>query len=58
MSIRELQRLAESLTGRPAALPHSGQPIAVVEYRDGTVLDVLYHRISRQAVLDSRKAGK
>lgn len=40
-AIEELQRLAESITGRPREIPRTDRPAVVVEYRDGTVVDVL-----------------
>lgn len=40
-TIQELQQLAESLTGKPKALETNERIVAVVEYRDGTVLDVV-----------------
>jgi len=40
--IQELQALAERLAGGPPQVPVSGDRIvAVVEYRDGTVMDVI-----------------
>ena len=41
VTIRELQQLAESLTGRPQPIPCTDRVVAVVEYRDGTVVDVI-----------------
>lgn len=40
-TIEALQRLAESITGRPQEIPRTDRPAVVVEYRDGTVVDVL-----------------
>lgn len=40
-TIEELKNLAESLTGRPEALDFCQDIVAVVEYRDGTVIDVV-----------------
>ena len=40
-TIQELQQLAESLTGKPKELETNERIVAVVEYRDGTVLDVV-----------------
>lgn len=40
--IDELQQLAESITGVPKPLETTDRVAAVVEYRDGTVLDVIY----------------
>lgn len=44
VSIQELQRLAQSITGKPQPLEYTGRPVAVVEYCDGTVLDLLQSR--------------
>lgn len=41
MTINELKDLAESLTGRPENIKTSDKIVAVVEYRDGTVIDVV-----------------
>lgn len=41
VTIRELQQLAESLTGKPKPIPCTDRVVAVVEYRDGTVVDVI-----------------
>lgn len=40
-TIEELQTLAEGLTGKPQPVPTQDRIVAVVEYRDGTVLDVV-----------------
>lgn len=45
MTIEELKDLAESLTGKPESIKTSDKIVAVVEYRDGSVIDVV-----RQAV--------
>lgn len=42
MDIKELRDLAYSITGEPDPLPITDEPVAVVEYRDGTVLDVIW----------------
>jgi citrate lyase subunit alpha/citrate CoA-transferase len=39
--INELKSLAESFTGKPQAIHTSEKIVAVVEYRDGTVIDVV-----------------
>ena len=41
MTIEELQELAESLTGRPKAIETTDRIVCIVEYRDGTVIDVI-----------------
>lgn len=41
VDIQELRRLAEELTGRPEPIKTTGRVVAVVEYRDGTVVDVV-----------------
>lgn len=40
-TIQELQRKAESITGKPAELQFGDQVVGVVEYRDGSVIDVI-----------------
>ncbi len=41
VSIEELQQLAESLTGAPKPIETTDRVVAIVEYRDGTVVDVI-----------------
>ena len=41
MDIRELQKIAFSLAGKPEAVPMSNDIIGVVEYRDGSIIDVI-----------------
>jgi citrate lyase subunit alpha/citrate CoA-transferase len=41
MTIGELKEMAEKMTGKPKAIELSDQIIAVIEYRDGTVIDVV-----------------
>jgi len=41
MTIEELKDMAEKITGKPKAIETSEQIVAVVEYRDGTVIDVV-----------------
>ena len=43
-SIEELCALAYSITGRPQPMTYTGRPVVKVEYRDGTILDVLQSR--------------
>ena len=40
-TIERLQQLAESMTGVPAPIQTTDRVVCVVEYRDGTVLDVI-----------------
>ncbi len=40
MTIEELKEKAEALTGKPEAIEFDEHIVAVVEYRDGTVIDV------------------
>lgn len=41
MTIEELKEVAEKITGTPKAIDLSDEVVAVVEYRDGTVIDVI-----------------
>jgi citrate lyase subunit alpha / citrate CoA-transferase len=41
MTIEELKNMAEKITGKPNAIKTSEDIVAVVEYRDGTVIDVV-----------------
>ncbi|MDR3562409.1 MAG: citrate lyase subunit alpha [Negativicutes bacterium] len=41
VSIEDLQRLAYKITGRPDPLPEGGDIVGLVEYRDGTIIDVV-----------------
>ncbi len=41
LTIEELKEKAEELTGKPRALELSEDVVAIVEYRDGTVIDVV-----------------
>lgn len=45
-TIQQLQALAQSMTGAPAPIQTTDQVACVVEYRDGTVIDVI-HQIRR-----------
>jgi len=40
-TIEELQQIAESMTGKPKDIEFGDKIVAVVEYRDGTVVDVI-----------------
>ena len=42
VTIQELQQLAESLTGIPAPIETTDRVVCIVEYRDGSVIDVIY----------------
>ena len=44
ISIEELQLKAESLTGTPEPIQEKDRIVCIVEYRDGTVLDVIRER--------------
>jgi citrate lyase subunit alpha/citrate CoA-transferase len=41
MTIEELKAMAEKMTGKPKEVKLSKDIVAVVEYRDGTVIDVV-----------------
>jgi len=41
MDIHDLQRLAFDLAGRPESLPAGDEVAAVIEYRDGSIIDVV-----------------
>lgn len=41
MSIEELKLLAESFTGKPDKIDFEDEVVGVIEYRDGTVMDVI-----------------
>ncbi len=41
ISIEDLQKIAESLTGVPKQIEFEDKVVCVVEYRDGTVIDVI-----------------
>jgi citrate lyase subunit alpha/citrate CoA-transferase len=36
-----LQKLAYDLTGKPEQVPKTDEIVAVVEYRDGTIIDTI-----------------
>lgn len=40
-TINELQEMAEKLTGKPEPIEFSDKIVGIVEYRDGTVIDVI-----------------
>lgn len=46
MTIGELKEIAEKMTGKPEVIKTSDEIVAVVEYRDGTVIDVVKKVIS------------
>lgn len=41
VSIEDLQRLAYKITGTPDPIPEGGEVVGLVEYRDGTIIDVI-----------------
>lgn len=41
MNIEELQKIAYDLAGKPEPIPMSDEVVGVVEYRDGTIIDVI-----------------
>jgi citrate lyase subunit alpha/citrate CoA-transferase len=41
-TIQELRKIALDITGKPRKLDRSSQVVGVVEYRDGTVIDIIY----------------
>ncbi|EFG86055.1 hypothetical protein CLCAR_4335, partial [Clostridium carboxidivorans P7] len=41
MTIEELKDLAENMTGKPSPIEFTDQVVAIVEYRDGTIIDVV-----------------
>jgi len=41
MKIQELQRMAFDLAGRPEPLPAGDEVVALIEYRDGSIIDVV-----------------
>jgi citrate lyase subunit alpha/citrate CoA-transferase len=43
MNIEDLQRLAYKITGKPDAAPDDGEVVGLVEYRDGSIIDVVRH---------------
>ncbi|AQS11254.1 citrate lyase alpha chain [Clostridium saccharobutylicum] len=40
-TIQELKEKAESITGKPKAIEYADKIVALVEYRDGTIIDVI-----------------
>ena len=46
MKIEELKAIAEKMTGKPNKIEKSDEVVALVEYRDGTVIDVIKKVIS------------
>lgn len=46
MDIRELQQAAFSLTGKPAEVAKTEEVVALVEYRDGTIIDTICKPVS------------
>jgi len=46
LDIEELQRIAYDLAGKPAPIPVTDEVVALVEYRDGTITDVVRRPVS------------
>ncbi|AWI07292.1 citrate lyase subunit alpha [Clostridium drakei] len=46
MTIEELKDLAENMTGKPEHIEFTDKVVAVVEYRDGTIIDVVRKPLS------------
>lgn len=46
MTIEELKDLAENMTGKPESIEFTDKVVAVVEYRDGTIIDVVRKPLS------------
>ncbi|BES64951.1 citrate lyase subunit alpha [Gottschalkiaceae bacterium SANA] len=42
LSIQELRKNVEKLTGKPEKIKYTDEIVGVIEYRDGTVLDLIY----------------
>jgi len=40
-TIEELQKRAEAIVGKPAKLEFTDRPVALIEYRDGTLIDTV-----------------
>ena len=47
VSIEKLQQIAEKLTGIPAPIKTTDKIVGIVEYRDGSVLDVIYEKLQK-----------
>ena len=41
LDIKELQKIAEKQVGVPKPLEYTDRTVAIVEYRDGTVIDTI-----------------
>ena len=41
MDIEELQKIAYTMAGKPETVPMSDEIVGVVEYRDGSIIDVI-----------------
>lgn len=46
MTIEELKDLAENMTGKPEPIEFTDKVVAIVEYRDGTIIDVVRKPLS------------
>ncbi|MFT8845095.1 MAG: citrate lyase subunit alpha, partial [Schleiferilactobacillus harbinensis] len=40
-TIQELAAKAEAIVGKPKAIEYTDRPVALVEYRDGSLIDVI-----------------
>lgn len=58
MTIEELKMIAEKITGVPKAIKTSDKIVAVVEYRDGSVIDVVRMVGEDKYVWSESKLGK
>lgn len=48
VNIHELKQIAEKIAGKPQPIKLSEKIIAVVEYRDGTIIDVVRQRMAQE----------
>ncbi|MDR1730651.1 MAG: citrate lyase subunit alpha [Synergistaceae bacterium] len=46
VDIRDLKKMAENISGKPAPVQMGEKIVGLVEYRDGTILDVIYQKNS------------
>ena len=51
MSIEWLRDQARSIVGEPADIPFTDRMVAIVEARDGSVLDVVYQVAKRESIV-------
>lgn len=45
MDIHDLKKMAENMTGVPSMPPFGERIIGIVEYRDGSIIDVIRQRV-------------